>query len=80
MFLYGVEVRFYGDLLFKFYFGTFQTKFFGHFKRDLINSDEFGAMAKVVNDNIKIIENRTLEDKRLIDDVFVAERMSFTNG
>ncbi|GAB1467119.1 hypothetical protein MASR2M54_26190 [Aliarcobacter cryaerophilus] len=28
-------------------------------------------MAKVVNDNIKIIENRTLEDKKLIDDVFV---------
>ena len=38
---------------------------------DIKNSDEFGAMAKVVNDNIKIIENRTLEDKRLIDDVFV---------
>jgi methyl-accepting chemotaxis protein len=38
---------------------------------DIKNSDEFGAMAKVVNDNIKIIENRTLEDKKLIDDVFV---------
>ena len=38
---------------------------------DIKNSDEFGAMAKVVNENIKIIENRTLEDKRLIDDVFV---------
>mgnify|MGYP003513476950 FL=1 len=38
---------------------------------DIQNSDEFGAMAKVVNENIKIIENRTLEDKRLIDDVFV---------
>ncbi|MDX9814846.1 MAG: methyl-accepting chemotaxis protein [Sulfurimonadaceae bacterium] len=38
---------------------------------DIKNSDEFGAMAKVVNDNIKLIENRTLEDKRLIDDVFV---------
>ena len=30
-----------------------------------------GAMAKVVNDNIKIIENRTLEDKKLIDDVLL---------
>ena len=38
---------------------------------DIKNSDEFGAMAKVVNDNIKVIENRTLEDKKLIDDVFV---------
>ncbi|PRM86981.1 methyl-accepting chemotaxis protein [Aliarcobacter cryaerophilus] len=38
---------------------------------DIKNSDEFGAMAKVVNENIKIIENRTLEDKKLIDDVFV---------
>ena len=38
---------------------------------DIKNSDEFGAMAKVVNENIKLIENRTLEDKRLIDDVFV---------
>ena len=38
---------------------------------DIKNSDEFGAMAKVVNDNIKLIENRTLEDKKLIDDVFV---------
>ncbi|MGJ0321985.1 methyl-accepting chemotaxis protein [Aliarcobacter cryaerophilus] len=38
---------------------------------DIKNSDEFGAMAKVLNENIKIIENRTLEDKRLIDDVFV---------
>ncbi|MCT7546400.1 methyl-accepting chemotaxis protein [Aliarcobacter cryaerophilus] len=38
---------------------------------DIKNSDEFGTMAKVVNDNIKIIENRTLEDKKLIDDVFV---------
>ncbi|MCT7485326.1 methyl-accepting chemotaxis protein [Aliarcobacter cryaerophilus] len=38
---------------------------------DIKNRDEFGAMAKVVNDNIKIIENRTLEDKKLIDDVFV---------
>ncbi|WP_148625852.1 methyl-accepting chemotaxis protein [Aliarcobacter cryaerophilus] len=38
---------------------------------DIKNSDEFGAMAKVVNDNIKIIENRTLEDKKLIDDVFI---------
>ena len=38
---------------------------------DIQNSDEFGAMAKVINDNIKLIENRTLEDKKLIDDVFV---------
>ena len=38
---------------------------------DIQNSDEFGAMAKVVNENIKLIENRTLEDKKLIDDVFV---------
>ncbi|MFY9078280.1 methyl-accepting chemotaxis protein [Aliarcobacter cryaerophilus] len=38
---------------------------------DIKNSDEFGAMAKVINDNIKVIENRTLEDKKLIDDVFV---------
>ncbi len=38
---------------------------------DIKNSDEFGAMAKVVNENIKLIENRTLEDKKLIDDVFV---------
>ncbi|MCT7470782.1 methyl-accepting chemotaxis protein [Aliarcobacter cryaerophilus] len=38
---------------------------------DIKNSDEFGAMAKVINDNIKLIENRTLEDKKLIDDVFV---------
>ncbi|PRM97920.1 methyl-accepting chemotaxis protein [Aliarcobacter cryaerophilus] len=38
---------------------------------DIQNSDEFGAMAKIVNDNIKVIENRTLEDKKLIDDVFV---------
>ncbi|MCT7504585.1 methyl-accepting chemotaxis protein [Aliarcobacter cryaerophilus] len=38
---------------------------------DIQNSDEFGVMAKVINDNIKLIENRTLEDKKLIDDVFV---------
>ena len=38
---------------------------------DIQNSDEFGAMAKVINDNIKLIENRTLEDKKVIDDVFV---------
>jgi methyl-accepting chemotaxis protein len=38
---------------------------------DIQNSDEFGAMAKVINENIKLIENRTLEDKKLIDDVFV---------
>ncbi|HKM18971.1 MAG TPA: methyl-accepting chemotaxis protein [Aliarcobacter sp.] len=38
---------------------------------DIQNSDEFGAMAKVINNNIKIIENRTLEDKKLIDDVFI---------
>ncbi|PRM90895.1 chemotaxis protein [Aliarcobacter cryaerophilus] len=38
---------------------------------DIQNNDEFGAMAKIVNDNIKVIENRTLEDKKLIDDVFV---------
>ncbi len=37
---------------------------------DIKNSDEFGAMAKVVNQYIKIIENRTLEDKKIIDECF----------
>ena len=53
MFLYGVEVRFYGGLLFKFYFGTFQTKFFGHFKRDLIDVESY--ILEYAND---IIENQ----------------------
>ncbi|MDX4035117.1 methyl-accepting chemotaxis protein [Aliarcobacter skirrowii] len=37
---------------------------------DIKNSDEFGLMAKLINSNIEKIENSTLEDKKLLDDVF----------
>ncbi|MDX4057351.1 methyl-accepting chemotaxis protein [Aliarcobacter skirrowii] len=37
---------------------------------DIKNSDEFGHMAKLINSNIEKIENSTLEDKKLLDDVF----------
>ncbi|MFA7022389.1 methyl-accepting chemotaxis protein [Aliarcobacter sp.] len=37
---------------------------------DIKNSDEFGQMAKLINSNIEKIENSTLEDKKLLDDVF----------
>ncbi|WP_198304421.1 methyl-accepting chemotaxis protein [Arcobacter vandammei] len=37
----------------------------------LNTSDEFGMMAKMVNENIEKVESSILEDKKLLDDVFV---------
>ena len=38
---------------------------------DIKSSDEFGQMAKIINANIEKTENAILQDKKLIDDVFV---------
>ena len=40
-------------------------------KIDLKTSDEFGTMAKLVNENIQNIENNLNEDKKLLDDASI---------